>query len=133
MSTRTSLRPSIVMNAASMASNITSTPTIAQTLSKISYTVSWSGSSPTGTLAVQACNDAQLNSTGGVISGTGSWVSLPLQQQPAGTLGQTISISGNSGSGAIDICDADFQFFQLIYTASGGTGTMTATVKGIVT
>ncbi len=130
MSTRTTLRPTTVISGASMAANITSSPTILQSLTGVSYTVSWTGTSPVGTLAVQVCNDCTVETNGTVIGGT--WTSLPLQQQPSGTVSQTIAISGNTGSGQIEIDTIKAHAIQLLYTAASGTGTLTAVVTGKV-
>lgn len=130
MSQRTSLRPTTVMSGQSMAANITSSPTLLQSLTGVSYTVSWTGTSPVGTLAVQVCNDCKVDAHG-VVSG-GTWTSLPLQQQPAGITSQTISVSGNSGSGQIDVEHVNAYAVQLVYTASSGMGSLTATVTGKV-
>lgn len=127
MSTRPQIKPYIAINAQSMASNITqSQPTIISNLTLISYTFSWSGSSPVGTIAIQACNDAQFDGKGNYISGTGSWESLPLNLN--GTVVTTIPVSGNTGNGVVDIDANGLYAIQAVYTASTGTGTLNATL-----
>lgn len=136
MSTRTSLRPAQVIpsaqaspaNTGSMAANITSAPTLLQSLTKVSYSVSWTGTSPVGTLSVQASNDCLVNSEGGVSGGT--WNTLPLDL--AGVAVTTIPVTGNTGNGMIDIDSLSAYAIRLVYTAGSGTGTLTATVVGKV-
>lgn len=132
MSTRTTLRPQQVIpsaqaspaNTGSMAANLTSAPTVLNSLTKLSYAVSWTGTSPVGTLAVQVSNDYTEQGTGGVTGGT--WNSLPLNYN--GTSVTSIPISGNSGNGFIDVDSLSGGAVQLLYTYESGTGTMTAIV-----
>lgn len=136
MSTRTGLKPQIVIPSAqgspaggsSMAGNITSAPTILQSLTKLSYSVAWTGTSPVGTLSVQVSNDYTLQAQGGVTGGT--WNTLPLNLNGASVT--SIPVSGNSGNGFIDIETLSAGAVQLLYTAASGTGTLTATVKAEV-
>ena len=141
MSTRTTLRPQQVIpsaqaspaNTGSMAASITSAPTVLQGLTKLSYSVSWTGTSPVGTLGVNVSNDCTISATGGVTGGT--WNALPLNVSLNGgtsALSYTIAVTGNSGNGFIDIESLSGAAVQLVYTFTSGTGTLTATVKGEV-
>ena len=103
-----------------MAANITSLPTILTNTSIISYTYSWTGTAPVGVINVQSSNDYQLNAAGQVIN-PGTCNTLPLST--------TASVSGNTGTGAIDIDTLGFYAVCTTYTASSGTGTLTAVVK----
>ena len=136
MSTRTTLRPQVVIpsaqgvpaNSSSMAANITSAPTILNSLTLYSYSVSWTGVAPVGVLSVEASNDCVILAAGGVSGGT--WNPIPL-----GLLGATvfsIPISGNSGNGIIDIERHGVFAVRLVYTATSGTGTLSATINGKV-
>ena len=136
MSTRTALRPQIVIpsaqgvpaNSSSMAANITAAPTILNSLTLYSYSVSWTGVAPVGVLSVEASNDCVILAAGGVSGGT--WNPIPL-----GLLGATvfsIPISGNSGNGMIDIERHGVFAVRLVYTATSGTGTLSATINGKV-
>lgn len=129
MSTRTNLRPYVVINGASMAGNLTSIPTIMQSLTGVSYAVSWTGTSPVGTLSVQVSNDYSLNQNGSV-NNTGTWTTLELDL--AGTPATTIPVSGNTGNGFIDIDITMAYAIRLIYTAGSGTGSLTAIINGKV-
>lgn len=137
MSSRTVLRPEIVIpsayaspaNTGSMAANITSMPTILQSLSRVSYSVSWAGSSPVGTIQIQCSNDYAIGATGTVVnSGTWNTMTVSLNGSPV----QTIPVTGNSGSGLIDITATAAYAVRLVYTFTSGTGTLQAIVTGKV-
>jgi hypothetical protein len=79
-------------------------------------------------LSVEASNDCVILAAGGVSGGT--WNPIPL-----GLLGATvfsIPISGNSGNGMIDIERHGVFAVRLVYTATSGTGTLSATINGKV-
>lgn len=63
--------------------------------------ISWSGTSPVGTFKLQGSNDGS------------TWTYLT---------SQTISVSGNSGSGLLNYADSMFQQVKAVYTASSGSG-----------
>lgn len=140
MSTRTRLAPTVVIPSPqgspaggnSMAANITSATTILQSISTVSYAVTWTGSSPVGTISVQVSNDCTVESNGTVTGGT--WNPLPLTVlQSGGTSTETtIPISGNTGQGFIDVDITGAYACQLIYTAASGSGNLTVTVSGKV-
>lgn len=128
MSSRTQLSPFPVIGGTStvsgdMSSSITSLVTIIQKLSLVSYDIAWSGSSPVGSIAIQVSNDYAVT-TAGSVTNTGSWSTLPLSA--------STSVSGNTGTGFIDL-DANAGYaMRIVYTRASGTGTMTATVCGKV-
>lgn len=113
----------------SMASNITSPPTIIGQLTLISYSVLWTGSSPVGTVSVQVSDDYSVNNDGSVRN-PGTWNFLPLSFSGSSTT--TIPISGNTGNGMVDIAITGHYAIRLIYTATSGTGQMTAIINGKV-
>ncbi len=121
MSSRPLLNPFPVITNGSMAGNITSAVTVIQNLSQISYDISWSGSTPIGVCTVEVSNTYSQNADGSVRN-AGSWTALPL----SGT------VSGNTGTGFIDIGEIASHAIRLVYTRTSGTGTMNATVKGKV-
>lgn len=130
MSTRTTLRPTTVIAAGNMASaTITSTATILQSLTKFSYEVSWTGTSPVGTLALQISNSYALNPDG-TAANVGTWMSVPLDV--SGTEVSTIPVSGNTGNGFIDVTVNAGYACRLLYTKASGTGTLTAIATGKV-
>ena len=99
----------------------------------INYACVWSGSSPVGTISVQASDDYALNAEGNV-QFAGTWNSLPVSYwNGSGTTTVTaIPVTGNNGSGMIDIATAGFYAVRLIYTAASGTGSLTVTVNAKV-
>ena len=132
MSTRPQFSPMPVFNATTgqaMAGNLTSLVTIIQKLSMISYGVSWSGSTPVGTLSVQVSNDYAQNPDGSVKT-AGTWNTVILNV--GGTPSTTIAVSGNTGNGFIDIDQMAAYAIRLIYTAGSGTGTINAVINAKV-
>ena len=69
----------------------------------------WTGSSPSGTIEVQAKNGA-----------AGTYRPLDF--------GATISISGASGNHELILTEMPFTYIRLVYTRSSGSGSMTANV-----
>ncbi len=129
MSTRTNLRPQQVISAGDMSDDIVSDPTILQSLSKLSYAMSWTGTSPVGTVSVEGSNDYSLDCNGNVLN-AGTWSVLTLQVNGLPTT--TVTITGNTGSGIIDITDTAIYALRLIYTAGSGVGSLTTYVTGKV-
>lgn len=121
MSSRPYLKPFQVITNGSMATSLTSLPTSIGQISQIGYTLSWTGT-PTGSFDVQVCNNAQFNSVGAYISGSGSWVSLPLTP--------TISAAGSSDSAYADVIPTSAAFMRVVYTRVSGTGTLNVIVAG---
>lgn len=129
MSTRYYLPPQQVLDA-SMASNQTSNVTILGPITGCSYGVSWSGSSPTGTLAVEGSNDYQLSFDGKTVVNAGTWNTLYLEFE--GNIVASVPVSGNSGNAMLDITKTQIYAVRLVYTASGGSGMILATISGKV-
>lgn len=124
MASRPIFSPFQVLTAGDMSqATLTSAVTIIQNLSMISYDVSWTGTSPSGTISVQATNTYTQNADGTVAT-SGNWNTLPLSTTP--------TISGNSGNGLIDIDAMGGYAVRLVYTRTSGTGTLNATVNGKV-
>lgn len=123
MASRPILAPFQIITNGNMASNITSLVTITQNMSLFSYTINWSGTSPTGTVNVQVSNDYSQDASGTVLN-AGSWVTLPMSSSTA--------VSGNTGTGFIDIGLTGGYAYRLQYAASGGTGVMQAFIVGKV-
>lgn len=97
-----------VIDAEAMASNISSD--ILQVGEMGCYCVQavWSaGASPVGSLSLQASNDG-----------------ITFTEVSSG------SVSGNSGSLMFNVERHAYEFIQLVYTATSGDATMTATVNG---
>lgn len=112
-----------------MASSITSAPTFLETLTMASYSISWTGTTPVGTISLQTSNDATLDSAG-QLANSGTWNTAPLQSGGASV--SSIPISGNSGSGMIEILATGVNAVRLVYTATSGTGTLAVKFVGKV-
>ena len=106
-----------------MATTITSPVTVIQNLSMISYDISWTGTSPVGIIYAQSSNTYSQNADGSVAN-AGDWSNLPLSTTP--------SVSGNTGSGVIEIDASAMYAIRIQYVPTGGTGTMSVTVSGKV-
>lgn len=123
MSSRPQAEPHLVITNGDMSGNITSTPTIIQKLSMISYDISWTGTAPVGAMSVQVSNTYSVNSDG-TVRNAGNWTTL--------TLSAPTPVSGATGNGFIDV-DATGAFaMRLVYTRTSGTGTMNATITAKV-
>lgn len=124
MSSRPQISSYTVVSAGNMASNITSPVTIIDKLSMVSYSYSWSGTSPSGTVFVDFSNDYQQTPTG-VVIGTPTWNQAPLSN--------STTVSGNTGTGFIDMDGCSAYAVRTRYVANSGTGTMTITLNSKVT
>lgn len=127
MASRPILSPYPVVMNGNASSNITSTVTVIQNLSQVSYDVSFTGA-PSGTLSVQVSNTYSQNAAGQV-SNPGNWTNLPLA-------GSTV-VSGSipitaASNGFIDIDEVGAYAMRLVFIATGGSGSMNAVVSGKV-
>lgn len=144
MSTRTNLRPHPVIGTLQTvgglidsgvsgdmsASSITSLVTILQTLTVGSYTFSWSGSSPSGTIQVLISNDYALDSSGKNVINAGTWTPMYFTVNGSTTT-SSLTVSGNTGTGVVEWstgCNA----LKTVYTKVSGTGTLSAVINGKV-
>lgn len=123
MASRPILSPFPVITNGDMSGNLTSVVTVIQNLSLISYSLSWSGTSPAGTVAVQVSNDYSQNADG-TVRNAGTWDALPLSITP--------TVSGSTGVGFIDIQQIAGYALRLVYTASSGVGVMQCVVNAKV-
>lgn len=120
MASRPQLQPYPVITNGSLAGNLTSLATILSDVSMISYSISWTGTSPVGSIIVEVSNDYSQNVDGSV-KNAGQWTAIPLSA--------TTDISGNVDHGFIDI-DANAGYaIRLRYARTSGTGVMNALVK----
>jgi spore coat protein U-like protein len=92
----------IIINNQSMATNINSLIVNINEVILIGIIASWSGTSPIGTLNIEASNDGITFDTIG-----------------------SLSVSGNNGVNSINIQELGFGFLQVVYTATSGTGNLT--------
>lgn len=100
-----------------MTGTITSLVSNIQMLSLMSYSLSWSGASPVGSVSVQVSNDYKQDASGVVVN-AGTWNTLPLSSSTA--------VSGNTGTGFIDITENAGYAMRLVYNFVSGTGTLQA-------
>ena len=116
MSSRPLLKPFQVVTNGNMASTITSEVTVIDNLSAISYDVAWSGTGCTGSIVVQVSDTYKENPAGTAVLVAGNWNTLPLNATP--------TITQDTGNGGIDVQITGFNAIRLVYTPTGGTGTM---------
>jgi hypothetical protein len=112
-----------------MSGNITSAVSIIQKISMFSYSYSWAGAGPSGNISVQVSNDYALDPQGNV-KNAGTWNTLTLDS--AGTATTSISVSGNTGTGFIDIDQCGAYAVRTLYVRTSGTGTLQSTINGKV-
>lgn len=108
------------------SATITSTVTILDQCSRLSYQASWSGSTPVGTLAVQFSNDYSVFPDG-TVNNSGSWTTATLSV--AGSPASSVAVSGNTGTSFIDVWETSAYAVRLVYTKGSGTGTLNASIK----
>ena len=122
MSTRPLIKPYSVITVGNMASaSITSSVTIIQSLSMLSYAYSWSGTSPVGTIKVQVSNDYSVDPAGAV-KNSGTWNDMTFTS--AGSSVSSLAVSGNTGNGFIDMSNLSGYALRTVYTKTSGTGTL---------
>lgn len=107
---RKNIVPSFKMiDAGDLSGNLTSNIVNVQNMDKASVHVEWAGTAPVGTITVQARNGA-----------SDPWYDL--------TFGAPIAVSGASGDHQIIFNELPFTDIQLLYAATSGSGSLTATV-----
>lgn len=108
-----------LINAVSMATSITGPATNINGMPGISYDIVWTGT-PTGTFQVQVSN-TYAQTPQGAVTNAGNWSTLP-----AGSFTGTYPTpSGSAGNGFLDVVGTEAAWVRLVYTASGGTGSLT--------
>lgn len=112
-----------------MAADITSSPTIIQKLSMMTYTIEWTGTSPVGVLAVQVSNNYSQDAQGQVAN-AGTWIPIWVQYQGIPVV--SIPVTGNTGNGVIDVDEIGAYAIRLVYTRTSGVGTMNAMINAKV-
>ncbi len=113
--------PQIVLASGDMSGDLTSMVTIIDQLVMASYAITWSGSSPVGTISVEVSNDYSINQDG-TERNPGVWNALPLSAPT--------DVSGSSGHGFIDIDAQAGYALRLVYTSTSGTGTLQVVLMG---
>lgn len=90
----------------------------------VSYDISWAGAAPVGDISVQVSNTYAVNDQGEPLNNGATWSTI--------TLSSPTSVSGNTGTGFIQLSDLGAYAIRLVYTPTSGTGTLKATVVGKV-
>lgn len=129
MSTRPEIRPIQVITNGDMSGSLTSLVTVIPKISMLSYSFSWAGTSPVGTLKVQVSNDYALNADG-TVQAAGTWNTLTFSLN--GSAVSSAPVSGNSGVGFIDIGQTGAYAVRTLYTFTSGVGTLQAWLNGKV-
>jgi len=129
MAYRPEVAPVQVITNGDMSKDITSKVTIIQKISMMSYSYKWAATSPDGTISIQVSNDYSLNPDG-TVKNSGTWETITVNQ--GGTPTTTLTVSGNSGTGFVDIDQLGAYAIRTIYTYSSGTGTLQAWFVGKV-
>ena len=109
------LKPYKLFNAADMSTTQTSPATNTENLDKASIIVRWSGTSPVGVITVEGKNKVQT--ANGMVDS--DWVVLDFEP---------INVTGNSGNHTILFIELPFTELRLVYTATSGTGAITAVI-----
>jgi hypothetical protein len=109
-----------------MSGNITSSPYILNDLAGCSFSFSWVGSSPVGTISIQGSNDYSIPGINGRITNAGTWNTLTLNYN--GSAVTTVPVTGNTGNGMVDITITGIYAVRAVYTAGSGTGNLIATL-----
>jgi hypothetical protein len=130
VSTRSNIRPqSVILNGDMSLASLTSAVTILQSLTLGSYTYSWSGATPVGTISVEVSNDYSVDATGAV-KNAGTWTAVYFTLNGA-TVVNSAPVSGNTGNGIIEWSTGAYAI-RTKYTKGSGTGTLQAVVNGKV-
>ncbi len=120
----------VLVNGNMASASLTSSVTIILDLTQIGYSLSWSGSTPIGTVAVQVSNDYALSSDGRTVTNAGTWTAMTVNY--AGNPVQSVPVTGNTGTGFIDIGSTGAYAIRLVYTKTSGTGTLQAIINAKV-
>lgn len=114
------LYPVHVLNAASMATSLTSAVVPITGQDNIGIQLHWTGA-PVGTFDFQISSNHLQDSQGAVIQ-AGNWISLPLD--PA------IAAVGAPDEAYVDLNQMSAQYVRVVYTRTSSTGTLDVYVVG---
>lgn len=96
-----------LLDAVSMGANASSSSKNINETRSFAVQVSWTGTSPVGTITIFGSNDDS------------NYTSLT-----------TVSVAANSGSSLYNASDAGYSFVKVTYTFTSGTGSLTAIING---
>lgn len=123
MSSRPQIPSYQVITNGNMTADITSKITIIDKLSMMSYSYSWAGTAPVGTIIVEVSNDYSENPDGSTRN-AGTWTTL--------TLSAPTNVSGNTGTGFIDVTQTGAYAIRTRFIFTSGTGTLQAWINAKV-
>lgn len=112
----------VIDNGDAADAEIQSLITNVEKVDSFTYVVEWSGSSIVGEVSVRVRQVAPFRASEIF---TTEWVTLDF--------GTSIAITGNAGNHTITVRNFGFTEAQLVYTNDSGTGTIDATIAGLVT
>lgn len=110
-------------------SSITSSATIIEDLTLIGYGFSWAGTTPIGAVSVEVSNDYALGPDGS-IANAGTWTTITFSL--AGVPVTSAPVTGNTGTGFIDIDAMSAYAIRTVYTRASGIGTLQCIVNAKV-
>lgn len=126
MASRNILKPFYVFTNQQMTTSSTSPATNLEVTSCISYDLQWTGA-PVGTFQVQVSNTYVPSAApGNLPNNPGNWITIP----STNFQGNYPTPSGTPSNGALDIDVTGFTWIRLVYTATSGTGSLTAVIAG---
>lgn len=96
-----------------------------------SYQYVWTGSTPVGSVSVEISNDYSKNVDGSVRN-AGNWTKIYFRVNGAPTEVNEAPITGNSGTGFIDVPITGAYAIRTVYERDSGTGTMTCIIAAKV-
>ena len=129
MSTRSQLKPELVITNGEMSDDIISEVTVIPNISMVSYSYSWDGDTPVGVVSIQLSNDFKLGPDGSVAN-AGTWNTATLNY--GGSSVTSVPITGDTGNGLIDIEATAAYAIRTVYTADSGDGLLNVTIAGKV-
>lgn len=130
MSTRPRIPPMQVITDGDMSAvSLTSEVTLLPSLSLGTYSFSWSGSTPVGTIALQISDDYSVDTQGNV-KNAGTWNTVYVVLNGS-TVVNSIPVSGNTGNGIVEWSTGAYAI-RAIYTKGSGTGTLQSFVTAKV-
>ena len=112
-----------------MSGNLESLVTIKNNMPIIGYGISWSGTAPVGVIQCLCSNDYSIDAEGNV-KNAGTWNIVPFSV--SGTIVTSLPVSGSPGNGYIDIDVLSAYAIKLSYTATSGSGKLSALITGMV-
>ncbi len=130
MSSRPLIKQYHAISSGDMSADITSAVSHIPMVTVGSYTYSWSGTTPIGTLSVEISNDYSPGGIEGIPANAGTWTAIYFTLNGS-TVVNSAPVSGNSGTGVIE-WSTGAAYIRTKYTFTSGTGTLQAYLNGKV-